>query len=87
MLGSAGPAKASAESMQTYLAYAARGRNDWWRYLLTPILGFLLTAIVLTVLVLALMVAHLLPPDIAAQMRQPKKFVPFYLGIAACFGL
>ena len=73
--------------METYLAYAARGRNDWWRYLLTPILGFLLTALVLIVLTLALMFAHLLPPDFAAQMRQPKNIVPFYLGIAACFGL
>jgi len=69
--------------MDTYLAYAARGRNDWWRYLLTPILGFLLTALVLIVLTLVLMFAHLLPPGFAAQMQHPKNIVPFYLGIAA----
>ena len=73
--------------METYLAYASRGRNDWWRYLLTPILGFLLTALVLIVLTLVLMFAHLLPPDFATQMQQPKNIVPFDLGIAACFGL
>lgn len=73
--------------METYFAYAARGRNDWWRYLLTPILGLLLTALVLIVLTLVLMFANLLPPGIAAQMQQPKNIVPFYMGIAACFGL
>ena len=73
--------------METYLAYAARGSNTWWRYLLTPLLAFLLTAVLLVVVSLGLMFAHLLPPGIAAQMQQPKNIVPFYLGIAACFGL
>ena len=73
--------------MNTYLEYAARGKNAWWRYLLTPVLGLLLTGATGTALALALTLAHLMPPDIAVQMQQPKFIGPFYLGIALCFGL
>ena len=73
--------------MDTYLAYASRGKNDWWRYLLTPILGLGLTIVTMTVIALVLILAHILPPNIAAEMQQPRYIAPFYLGIAACFGL
>jgi membrane protease YdiL (CAAX protease family) len=73
--------------MDTYFAYASRGKNAWWRYLLTPILGLLLTALTLMVIAGALALLHLLPPGIAAEMQQPKYVAPFYLGIAATFGL
>ena len=73
--------------MDTYLAYASRGKNDWWRYLLTPILGLGLTIVTLTVISLVLILTHLLPPNFAAEMNQPRYFAPFYLGIAVCFGL
>jgi hypothetical protein len=73
--------------MDTFLAYASRGRNAWWRYLLTPVLAALFTFLTLLVITGALFLMHLLPPGIAAQMQQPKYIVPFYLGIAASFGL
>ena len=73
--------------METYLAFAARGENAWWRYILVPLLGLLFTAVVLTALALVLMFAHLLPPGIAAEMKQPQHVLPFYLGIAASFGI
>jgi membrane protease YdiL (CAAX protease family) len=73
--------------MEIYCAYAARGRNDWWRYLAVPVLGLLLTTLVLTAVTLVLMFAHLLPPGIAAEMQQPRNIAPFYLGIAVSFGL
>ena len=32
--------------MDTYVAYASRGKNDWWRYLLSPVFGLALTALI-----------------------------------------
>jgi len=73
--------------MDTYVAYAARGRTAWWRYLLTPLLGLLLTTLTMLVGAGALTLMRLLPPGLAAEMQQPTHFVPFYLGIAVTFGL
>lgn len=78
--------QAGTESMNTYLSFAARGRNDWWRYLLSPMLACLLAGVGMVIPVTVLMLMHQLPPDIAQQMQQPKNFVPFYLGIGVAFG-
>jgi membrane protease YdiL (CAAX protease family) len=69
--------------MSVFLEFAARGRNDWWRYLLSPTLAValaLLSAVLLTVL---LILAH--APSILAQ--QPGNDAPSFLGIALRFGL
>jgi len=73
--------------MNTYLEFAARGRNDWWRYLLSPVLAFLLASLILVLLVTVLMLLRVLPPDLAQQMQQPKNVGPFFLGIGVIFGL
>lgn len=72
--------------MDVYLAYALRGKNAWWRYLLCVVLACLLTVFILTTIVVVLMLAHLLPPDLTAQVQHPEKVTPFFLGIAASFG-
>jgi membrane protease YdiL (CAAX protease family) len=72
--------------MGTYLEFASRGRNDWWRYILSPILACLLTGLVLTVVMTALMLMHGLPPELLTQIQKPKYVAPFFLGIAVSFG-
>ncbi|HWU54319.1 MAG TPA: CPBP family intramembrane glutamic endopeptidase [Rhizomicrobium sp.] len=72
--------------MDVYLAYASRGRNAWWRYLLCPVLACLLAAAMLIVIGVGLMLAHLMPQDLADQVQHPELVTPFYLGIAATFG-
>lgn len=72
--------------MDVYLAYASRGKNAWWRYLLCLVLACLVTTVMLMVIVVVLMLAHLLPSDLAAQVQHPETVTPFFLGIAASFG-
>ena len=73
--------------MDLYFAFASRGRNDWWRYLLTPVLALLLTVLAGVAVTLLLMGLHLVPSDIATQIQQPKDVTPFYLGVGFYFGL
>jgi len=72
--------------MDVYLAFAARGKNAWWRYVLCPILAVVLTTLMLIAVGVVLMVAHLLPPDWAAQAQNPKSFFAFYISLVASFG-
>ena len=71
--------------MNEFLAYASRGRNAWWRYGLSLVVGFVLTCIGLMLLTLALTFLHLLPPGIAAQLQQPQHPEIFFPGIAVVF--
>lgn len=73
--------------METYFDYAARGKNAWWRYLLTFLLCMVLVVAAVKVVALGLQVAHLLPPDIATQIQQPKDFLSFYVEIGIIFGI
>jgi len=73
--------------MNTYLEFAARGRNDWWRYLFGPVLACLLAGLSMVLVVTASLLLRVLPPDLAQQMLQPKNVVPFFLGIGVTFGL
>lgn len=69
------------------LEFASRGRNAWWRYILTLILACLLTFILLVLAGIGLGALHALPPDFARQMQQPKDATTFFLGIGAVFGV
>jgi membrane protease YdiL (CAAX protease family) len=73
--------------MDAYLEFAARGKNAWWRYLLTLLLCAVLVVAAVKLLALGLQFAHLMPPDIAAQIQQPKDFLSFYVEIGVIFGL
>lgn len=73
-------------AMNESLALAARGRNAWWRYLISGIAAFAFATLMLTVLSIALGKAHLLPPDVAAQLQQPRDAPVFFLGMGVVFG-
>jgi membrane protease YdiL (CAAX protease family) len=73
--------------MDAYLELAARGRNAWWRYLAAPVVACLLAVLISLVLVFALTLLHILPPNIAEEIQQPKHVLPFFLGIGVVFGI
>jgi len=73
--------------METYLAYALRGKNAWWRYLLCLVLACLLAGFIMFAGALVLMLAHLMPLGLAAEIQRPQNVMPFFLGIAASFGI
>ena len=73
--------------MDTYLEYASRGKNAWWRYPLCLALACLLAGLTLVAVGVALTLTHHMPPDLAAQMQHPQSGAPFFLGIAASFGI
>lgn len=72
--------------MNDYLKFAARGRNEWWRYLASFVLACVLGFLALLALSMILMALHLLPPNVAAEMSQPSNPRLFFLGIAGTFG-
>jgi membrane protease YdiL (CAAX protease family) len=70
-----------------FLAYARRGRNSWWRFLLCLVLAAVLTMVIGIGLGVVLFLAGLLPPDLAAQMTKPTAPAPFFISIGVTFGL
>ncbi len=72
--------------LETALGYASRGRNRWWRYLLTLIAASMLALVLLILAGLGLGALHLLPRDFAQRLQQPKDAASFFLGIGAVFG-
>lgn len=73
--------------MGIYMQYASRGKNTWWRYLLCLVLACLLAGLIMIGGAVVLMLAHLLPPDLTAEIQRPQFVKPFFLGIAASFGI
>lgn len=73
--------------MTEFLAYAARGRNAWWSYLLSALLASILTVALGVAVAFGLSLAGLLPPDIAVQMQAPSDPPVFFGAIAITFGL
>lgn len=71
--------------MSGFLALAARGKNAWWRYLVSGIAACAFATLMLTVLSIVLGKAHVLPPDVAAQLQQPKDAPIFFLGMGIVF--
>jgi membrane protease YdiL (CAAX protease family) len=69
-----------------FLELASRGRNAWWRYVISCIAAFLLAIVALAGTSLVLTALHLLPPDIADELTQPKHASVFFLGAGAVFG-
>lgn len=72
--------------MSVYLDYARKGRNAWWRYLLSTPLSLLLFAMAFGVVVTALMVARRLPPDLASELTRPAHPVLFFTWTGVAFG-
>jgi membrane protease YdiL (CAAX protease family) len=65
--------------MTDYLAYAARGRNAWWRYVLAIGLALILATVLTAVVVaIALQIAHLSPADFARRIQDPSHPLGFF---------
>jgi membrane protease YdiL (CAAX protease family) len=55
----------------TFWSYAIRGRNDGWRYVVTPLLAVLLAIAVTAALTVAFVVAGQAPADFAKRAQNP----------------
>lgn len=71
--------------MDTYLEYARRGRNTWWRYLLTIMAALAITALVVVAVSAALVFGHLMPAEIATDLQKPTHPVVFFAGNGLSF--
>lgn len=60
--------------MDTYLDYARRGRNEWWRYVLTLALALVVAMVVGTGLMLALVLLAHTDPSGLTNARNPIEF-------------
>jgi uncharacterized protein len=77
---------AAAASPGVYGWFAAKGRHDWWRYLLAAPLGVVFGVLVFAIGYEPLFLAHLLPPTIGQDLLRPNRPVVFFLGAGAEFG-
>jgi membrane protease YdiL (CAAX protease family) len=73
-------------SVDRYLAYAARGKNAWWRYLLTFAVAMVIFA--LSMAFAGLLVAmRVLRLDLITQIMTPQQPGPFFIGNGIVFGV
>jgi membrane protease YdiL (CAAX protease family) len=72
--------------MTTLLEYAGRGKNAWWRYLITVILALVIAMAIGSGVVLALLFLRLAPPDLARQVADPTRAPVFFASVAVTFG-
>ena len=70
----------------TFLSYAARGKTAWWRYILAAIFGLSGGMALAVVAMLALIASHLVPVDLAGELRQPRHPLIFFPIIGLIFG-
>ncbi|MFN3523531.1 MAG: lysostaphin resistance A-like protein [Phenylobacterium sp.] len=73
--------------MTTFLDYAARGANAWWRYALGLALTFVFAIGLGAVVTAGLMAARALPDDIAERMLDPGRPIAFFLATGVMFGV
>lgn len=73
--------------MASWLEYAARGRNAWWRYLLATPAALLVAVVIGVLLVAALRLSGLAPAGLLSQTGDPAHPVAFFFGISVSFGL
>ena len=73
--------------MTEFLELAARGRNSWWRYLLTAPAAIILWAITIAVIFAGMLVTRHDPTGLASQLTAPTHIQVFFGGTAVLFGL
>jgi len=73
--------------MTTFLDYARRGKNAWWRYLLASVLAVVLAYAIATAIAISLMKAGILTRDTLVEIMRPAHPVVFFLGNGFIFGL
>jgi uncharacterized protein len=71
----------------TYLAYASRGKNEGWRYVVGFIAALLLAVAVSVVVIVGLQLLHLFPQEFAREVQDPSQPAKFYPANGAVFGL
>ena len=76
----------AAPAARDYLSYAARGRNAWWRYLLTIAAALLLALPAMALLSVLFAMAFRLPlGDLSRQLTQPSSPRMFFAGLVIGF--
>ncbi len=71
--------------MDVYLDYARRGLTAWWRYPLTIVLALVIWIALDIAIVFGLMVSHLMPGNVAAELTKPSHPVLFFGGNGLAF--
>lgn len=64
----------------TFLDYAARGKNSFWRYLVAWPLGVALFLLLVTGVLIPLMLLHWLPATLVTDLQSAAHPVTFYIG-------
>jgi membrane protease YdiL (CAAX protease family) len=72
---------------QNYFISANQGKNAWWRYLLTLLLGLAVATMAATLASLVLALSRLLPADLARQFNHPSDPWLFFGAIGVMFAL
>jgi uncharacterized protein len=70
----------------TFLDYAARGKNSWWRYVLGFILALVIGIVVSVAVSMAAILMKWVPLDLAAQIQTAGDPVMFFGFIGLVFG-
>ena len=71
--------------MDTYLDYARRGLNAWWRYLLAIVAALVIWLVLDVAIIVGLTVSRLMPADVAAELTKPSHPVVFFAGNGLAF--
>ncbi len=72
--------------MTTYLEFAGRGKNAWWRYAACVIAACIATVAIFAAVLLPLSITHVLPANFAEEIQQPTNPVVFFGVVALTFG-
>jgi uncharacterized protein len=73
--------------MTSFLDYARRGKNAWWRYLLASVLAVVVAYAIATAIAIALLKAGVLTKDTLVEIMRPAHPLVFFLGNGIMFGL
>ena len=70
-----------------FVANAQKGKNAWWRYLLTVVLGFAVQVVVVVAVVIGLMLAGVSTAELLRDAQDPARSITFFGTIGASFAL
>jgi membrane protease YdiL (CAAX protease family) len=71
----------------TFLEFAARGKNAWWRYILATMLAMVIAAVLGTAIVVVLKLSGRFPADLSVQILHPTRPVTFFATVGTIFGV
>ena len=73
--------------MDAYLDYARRGRNQWWRYVLTLVLAVVLALAVGTGLMFAMILAGANPVVLSSELTSARNPIDFFAANGVLFAI